>query len=67
VCGDLVIKGWKLAILPISRINPKKFENDFKNKLNVNLKKPATPSKACLQHQLHLNCGVTVRHLWCHV
>jgi len=33
----------------------------------VNLNKPATRSRACLLHQLHHNCGVTVRHLWCHV
>jgi hypothetical protein len=67
VCGEYVIKGYKLATLPISRIDKKNYKMTLKNTLNLNLKKPPTPTKACLQHQSHCNCGLTVRHFWYHV
>jgi hypothetical protein len=48
--GELVIKRYKLATLPISRIDQKNSKITLKNTFKFNWENPPTPSKACLQH-----------------
>jgi len=66
VCSDLVIKGYKLATLPICRINKKWFWSKIKKKhTSVEYEKPTSALQTCLQQQLCCNCGPTVHcHFW---